>query len=302
MTPAPVFTVGILETGVPPEDLAARYGRYDAMVRRMLGDGFDYQTYRVRDGDLPEAPDAHPAYVITGSSAGVYDDLPWIAPLEDFIRAVHGRARMVGVCFGHQVMAQALGGRVEKSSKGWGLGLHGYAVDAPQPLSVQCEVAPDLLAACAGLRADDILLRAHAPVLASTGNPLVFAACAAEALAAAAPSLAGFRDAVQKLPALEGRLGLCFYARDRHRIRSRMFSPLDGTWEDPATGSAATTLAALLLSLGGENRQEWEIVQGIEMQRPSLLRAWAWRDGAAIRATVAGRCVPVLRGEALLER
>ena len=133
MTPAPVFTVGILETGVPPEDLAARYGRYDAMMRRMLGDGFDYQTYRVRDGELPGAPDAHPAYVITGSSAGVYDDLPWIAPLEDFIRAVHGRARMVGVCFGHQVMAQALGGRVEKSGKGWGLGLHGYAVDAPQP-------------------------------------------------------------------------------------------------------------------------------------------------------------------------
>ena len=126
-------TVGILETGVPPTDLAERFGRYDAMVRRMLGGGFGFRTYAVRDGELPAAPDAHPAYVITGSSAGVYDDLPWIAPLQDFIRAAHGRARMVGLCFGHQVMAEALGGRVEKSDKGWGLGLHGYQVDHAEP-------------------------------------------------------------------------------------------------------------------------------------------------------------------------
>jgi GMP synthase-like glutamine amidotransferase len=126
-------TVGVLETGVPPADLAARYGRYDAMVRRMLGEGFDTRTYAVRDGELPGAPEDHPAYVITGSSAGVYDSLPWIAPLQDFIRAAQGRTRMVGLCFGHQVMAEALGGRVEKSGKGWGLGLHDYAVDRAEP-------------------------------------------------------------------------------------------------------------------------------------------------------------------------
>ena len=126
-------TIGILETGVPPTDLAERFGRYDAMVRQMLGDGFGYRTYGVRDGELPTDPGDHPAYVITGSSAGVYDDLPWIAPLQDFIRAAQGRARMVGLCFGHQVMAEALGGRVEKSGKGWGLGLHTYEVRRPQP-------------------------------------------------------------------------------------------------------------------------------------------------------------------------
>jgi GMP synthase-like glutamine amidotransferase len=126
-------TVGILETGVPPTDLAARFGRYDAMVRRMLGDGFACRTYAVRDGELPAAPDAHAAYVITGSSAGVYDDLPWIPPLRDFIRAAHGRARLVGLCFGHQAMADALGGRVEKSEKGWGLGLHRYEVHRSEP-------------------------------------------------------------------------------------------------------------------------------------------------------------------------
>ena len=126
-------TIGILETGVPPTDLVARFGRYDAMVRRMLGDDHPCRTYRVHDGEWPARPEDHPAYVITGSSAGVYDGLPWIAPLEAFIRAAHGRAKLVGLCFGHQVMAEALGGRVEKSDKGWGLGLHGYRVAAAEP-------------------------------------------------------------------------------------------------------------------------------------------------------------------------
>ncbi len=126
-------SIGILETGLPPTDLAARFGRYDAMMRRMLGDGYDYRTYAVHGGELPARPEDHEAYVITGSSAGVYDDLPWIAPLKAFIRSVEGRARMVGLCFGHQVMAEALGGRVEKSHKGWGLGLHRYAIAEVEP-------------------------------------------------------------------------------------------------------------------------------------------------------------------------
>lgn len=79
-----------------------------------------------------------------------------------------------------------------------------------------------------------------------------------------------------------------------------MFAPLAGTHEDPATGSAATALAALLLSLGGEAKASYDIVQGVEMGRPSLLRATARRAADGIRATVGGSCIPVLRGEALL--
>jgi trans-2,3-dihydro-3-hydroxyanthranilate isomerase len=79
-----------------------------------------------------------------------------------------------------------------------------------------------------------------------------------------------------------------------------MFSPLAGTFEDPATGSAATPLAALLLSLTDDTSRSYDIVQGVEMGRPSLLHATARRTPDGIRATVAGGCVPVLRGEALL--
>ena len=125
--------VGILVTGDPPPALAETFGRYDAMVAALLGEGFETTAYRVADGRMPPAPDAHPAWLITGSSAGVYDDLPWIAPLEDFLRAARGQAKLVGICFGHQIMARAFGGRVEQSSKGWGVGLHRYDVLAQRP-------------------------------------------------------------------------------------------------------------------------------------------------------------------------
>jgi GMP synthase-like glutamine amidotransferase len=126
-------TIGILEAGRPPRDLADRHGRYDAMVRQMLGPDVTTRTYDVQAGVLPSGVGDHAAYVITGSSAGVYDPLPWIEPLKAFLRATRGRARLVGICFGHQIMAEAFGGRVEKSTKGWGLGLHHYEVCDPAP-------------------------------------------------------------------------------------------------------------------------------------------------------------------------
>ncbi len=79
-----------------------------------------------------------------------------------------------------------------------------------------------------------------------------------------------------------------------------MFAPLAGTFEDPATGSANAPLGALLLSLSGDDRHDVEIVQGVEMGRPSLLYVSAWREPGGIRASVSGTCVPVLRGDALV--
>jgi GMP synthase-like glutamine amidotransferase len=118
--------IAILETGRPPGALAEQFGDYPTMFGYMLGDGFEIERFDAELGELPN-PAAHSAYLITGSPAGVYEPLPWIDPLRQFIRAA-GQAKMIGICFGHQAMAEALGGQVEKSEKGWGAGLHRYSV------------------------------------------------------------------------------------------------------------------------------------------------------------------------------
>ncbi len=124
--------LGILETGAPPKDVD-QFGDYPAMFRALFGqDAYDYATFDIQAGELPDSTDACAAYLITGSSAGVYDPLPWIEPLKDFLRAAKGTP-MVGVCFGHQIMAEAFGGKVIQSPKGWGVGLHRYEVRQPQP-------------------------------------------------------------------------------------------------------------------------------------------------------------------------
>lgn len=122
--------ISILETGTPPDSLIGLHGRYGDMIAAMLGTG-PLPTYDVAADPLPE-PAAHQAYIVTGSPAGVYDDQPWIARLLDFLRAAQGKATLVGICFGHQAMAQAFGGQVQKSEKGWGIGLHEYAVRSRQ--------------------------------------------------------------------------------------------------------------------------------------------------------------------------
>jgi GMP synthase-like glutamine amidotransferase len=126
--------LGLLETGAPPDGVRERFGDYPGMFRTLLGeDAYSYTTYAVADGVLPSSAEACDAYLVTGSSAGVYDPLPWIAPLKEFLVATRGRAPLVGVCFGHQIMAEAFGGKVVKSPKGWGVGLHTYDVRQAEP-------------------------------------------------------------------------------------------------------------------------------------------------------------------------
>jgi GMP synthase-like glutamine amidotransferase len=104
------------------------------MFMRLLGpDAYDWRVYAADEGEYPETPEACDAYIVTGSAAGVYDDDPWIARLLEFLRSAKGRAKLVGVCFGHQAMAQAFGGRVVKSPKGWGIGEHDYRIVRREP-------------------------------------------------------------------------------------------------------------------------------------------------------------------------
>jgi GMP synthase-like glutamine amidotransferase len=102
------------------------------MYMRMFdeaGFGFQYDTVPIYDGAAFPDPATLEGIVITGSSAGVYDDHAWLDPLRAFIRGAYAAdTPMLGICFGHQIMADALGGDVRKSEKGWGLGRHTYSV------------------------------------------------------------------------------------------------------------------------------------------------------------------------------
>ncbi len=174
-------------------------------------------------------------------------------------------------------------------------------IAAPQPLSLGPEMPVELLAGCVGIDAADVMTKNHQPVSASVGNSFVVAEVAGAALTKAVPDIGRFRQAAATYTAMgPNRLPLYLYAHDGGRLRARMFSPLSGTVEDPATGSAATPLAALLLSLGKETAGRYEIAQGVEMGRPSRLVCTAMRGVDGIRATVGGGCVPVLKGEIAL--
>jgi len=170
-------------------------------------------------------------------------------------------------------------------------------IAAPQPLSLGPEMPVDLLAGCVGIAPGDVVTAYHKPVSASVGNSFVVAEVKGEALTRATPDIGRFREAAASYTAMgANRLPLYLYAHDGERVRARMFSPLSGTIEDPATGSAATPLVALLLSLTKDKERDYLIVQGVEMGRPSKLQCKAYRAADGIRAKVGGGCVPVLSG------
>lgn len=140
----------IIQAGDVPAPLRPDFGAYPPMFMRMFGEagfGFDYDTVPIYDGAPFPDPGKLEGIIITGSAAGVYDDYAWLNPLREFIRGAYAaNTPMLGICFGHQIMADALGGDVRKSEKGWGIGRHTYevksrpgflATDLPE-LSIGC--------------------------------------------------------------------------------------------------------------------------------------------------------------------
>lgn len=122
----------IIQAGDVPAPLRPDFGAYPPMFMRMFGEagfGFAYDTVPIHDGAPFPDIGALEGIIITGSAAGVYDDYAWLDPLREFIRGAYAaNTPMLGICFGHQIMADALGGDVRKSEKGWGLGRHTYQV------------------------------------------------------------------------------------------------------------------------------------------------------------------------------
>lgn len=119
--------IGILQAGHMPEAMQA-LGDYPTLMADLLaGQGFELDIFPVVDDVFPNGPEVCDGWLITGSRHGAYEELPWIPPLEVLIREIVAADRpLVGICFGHQIIAQALGGKVEKFGGGWSIGLQTY--------------------------------------------------------------------------------------------------------------------------------------------------------------------------------
>jgi trans-2,3-dihydro-3-hydroxyanthranilate isomerase len=175
----------------------------------------------------------------------------------------------------------------------------GARLTAPQPLTIGDEIACGIIAEACGLLPADIKTDNHQPCIASCGMPLVMAELKdLRALASARPRADLFAE---HLP-MKRATGIHLYVhvdRDGIDIQSRMFAPLAGVPEDPATGSANVALIGLLARLRQEPDLQLRkiIAQGIEMRRPSRLEALAEKSaGKVVRTQIGGTCVPMMRG------
>lgn len=130
--------IGILQTGNTPSEFVRAHGDFDDMFRLFLAEeDMSFDTFAVNKGILPNGVDDADGWLITGSKDGVYDGHAWISSLEDFIRHCAAKEHpVVGVCFGHQVMAQALGGSVQKFGGGWTIGCDQYRFSWGEDLSL----------------------------------------------------------------------------------------------------------------------------------------------------------------------
>lgn len=121
--------IGILDCDDIAPELVDDFQNYSAMFQELLstankhGKQIEYVTYKACHQELPDSPEECHSYLITGSKTGVYDDVPWREPLRQCVKQLYAAdKRMVGICFGHQLLADVLGGKAEKSAKGWGIG------------------------------------------------------------------------------------------------------------------------------------------------------------------------------------
>jgi GMP synthase-like glutamine amidotransferase len=126
-------SIGLFEAGTYTPEFIREHGSPSDWFKRFLGrvsnDRFSYRVYRSFDGDLPKSIDECDGYLITGSAASVIERAPWMLALGDFcIRAMQQKP-VVGICFGHQLLCQAMGGEVRAAEAGWGIGVHRYAVN-----------------------------------------------------------------------------------------------------------------------------------------------------------------------------
>lgn len=168
------------------------------------------------------------------------------------------------------------------------------------PLRTWDGITPEIVATSIGQSVDCVRTDRHAPIIASVGLPFAIAELQdTTSLAAAGPNIAAFKSFEAAWPA-NSHYDLLVNLRDGTNIQARMFAPLDGIPEDPATGSAAAALAAWIGRLEGASNNFF-IVQGVDMGRPSTINAAVEViEGEPVAVTIAGSAVKVMEGRLTL--
>lgn len=225
-------------------------------------------------------------------------------PLEEIPFAGHpniGTAFVIGrhktavdVPSADEIVFSELGGDVPVKIVRDGSEIVGATIKAPQTLKVLGSVAEDRVAECLGLSQEKIVSDLFEPCVASVGLPFAFAQLKSVGdLGSASPDLAAFRKAAEVGPETVDDFALCGFVvleqnHGEFKIRSRVFSPLGHPPEDPATGSASGALAALISKNTGFCASSFQITQGVEMGRPSLIRVSASEFDGTVQ--ISGRC------------
>ena len=163
--------IGLLAAGVTPLELQGEHGSYVEMFVRLFstaGYHFSYEKYNVFKGEFPADVGCCDAWLVTGSACGVYEDLPWMLRLKTLISEIYRQGRpLLGICFGHQIIAATFGGRVEKYAGGWNVGLQEYRVRA-HPAFVRQAVDSFVLPA---IHQDQVVAKPdNAEVFATSGS------------------------------------------------------------------------------------------------------------------------------------
>ena len=216
------------------------------------------------------------------------------------------RGSIFGAPVGDRVVFEEAAGLVPVEILRAGGKAVGAALTAPQPFQRLGEADVTEVAACLGLRPRQIREDRHAPVTGTVGLPFLLVELSDRAaLEAARPVTAAIETAPSVAPVKDIHCYVRTGGDDGFDLRTRMFAPLDGVPEDPATGSANCALAGLLAEIDGpaDGILNLRIAQGVEMGRPSELLAEVDRQaGVTTAIRVGGRCVAIRRGEVVAVR
>ncbi len=140
--------IGLLVCDQVNEEWRVVHGDYPEMYQSWLSN-YELVPYKIYAGDFPADPNAHAAWIATGSRFSTYDDLDWINWLKEFIVSIgYTNSTFIGVCFGHQVLGEALGGTVEKSSNGWQVGVRAFDILHPESWMTPFQQTINILMMC----------------------------------------------------------------------------------------------------------------------------------------------------------